>query len=136
MTWLLSKLTRLTTLSVLQRALEILILNQVLRKNAIVMIERKLTKQLLLTGSTSGSKSVMSKKLVKHKPKLMLMQKMQESRPKKTASNRNRKKKKLKKKERLMKRQLKKKPNVKKGLPLRSLRQKQLHLKGQKKLPD
>jgi len=136
MTWLLSKPTRLTTLSALQRALEILILNQVLRKNAIVMIERKLTKQLLLTGSTSGNKSVMSKKLVKHKPKLMLMQKMQESRPKKTASNRNRKKKKLKKKERLMKRQLKKKPNVKKGLPLRSLRQKQLHLKRQKKLPD
>ena len=136
MTWLLSKPTRLTTLSALQRALEILILNQVLRKNAIVMIERKLTKQLLLTGSTSGNKSVMSKKLVKHKPKLMLMQKMQESRPKKTASTRNRKKKKLKKKERLMKRQLKKKLHVKKGLPLRSLRQKQLHLKRQKKLPD
>lgn len=136
MTWLLSKPTRLTTLSALQRALEILILNQVLRKNAIVMIERKLTKQLLPTGSTSGNKSVMSKKLVKHKPKLMLMQKMQESRPKKTASNRNRKKKKLKKKERLMKRQLKKKLHVKKGLPLRSLRQKQLHLKRQKKLPD
>ena len=136
MTWLLSKPTRLTTLSALQRALEILILNQVLRKNAIVMIERKLTKQLLLTGSTSGNKSVMSKKLVKHKPKLMLMQKMQESRPKKTASNRNRKKKKLKKKERLMKRQLKKKLHVKKGLPLRNLRQKQLHLKRQKKLQD
>jgi len=52
------------------------------------MIGRKLIKKLLLTGSISGNKNVKSKKIEKLKQRLMLMQKLQDCRPKKIKRNR------------------------------------------------
>jgi len=85
-----------------------------------VMIGRKLIKKLLLTGSISGNKNVKSKKTEKLKQRLMPMQKLQGSRPKKIKRNRIDLKRKPKKKDWLMKRPPKKKLHAKNVLLMRS----------------
>lgn len=99
----------------------ILILSQVLKRNVIVMIERKLKKPLLPIGSTTGNKSVRSKKPGKLKQKLMPMQKLQGCRPKKIRKNKIEKIRKQKIRDWLMKRLLKKKLNVKNESLLKNL---------------